>query len=107
VGPNLGSLNPMACRQCQEDRELRRSHVLPEFLYTALYDDKHQFVTVPLTDKERERSTKRAFASGFFVPNAKKRSEKESDTRASCYSIKRGFVRSNAAAPCMCPAWTT
>jgi hypothetical protein len=29
-----------ACRLCQQDRELRNSHIVPEFLYRELYNDK-------------------------------------------------------------------
>lgn len=33
----------MPCALCKCDRELRDSHVIPEFIYTPLYDDKHRF----------------------------------------------------------------
>jgi hypothetical protein len=32
----------MTCALCLEDSELRKSHVIPEFLYETLYDDKHR-----------------------------------------------------------------
>jgi hypothetical protein len=32
------------CRLCQSKEELRFSHILPEFLYKPLYDNKHRFV---------------------------------------------------------------
>jgi hypothetical protein len=38
----------MACRLCRSDRPLRNSHILPEFVYAAVYDEKHQFITLPL-----------------------------------------------------------
>lgn len=34
---------PEACRLCGEVRPLRKSHVLPEFVYRPLYDDHHRF----------------------------------------------------------------
>src|SRR4029077_8517844 len=34
------------CRLCGEPRELCRSHILPEFLYRPLYDDKHRYFVV-------------------------------------------------------------
>ena len=33
----------MPCALCHEPTELRRSHIIPEFLYESLYDDKHRF----------------------------------------------------------------
>lgn len=32
------------CRLCQSEGELRFSHILPEFLYKPLYDEKHRFI---------------------------------------------------------------
>ena len=34
------------CRLCGKDRELRNSHIIPEFLYEDLYNDKNQMVGV-------------------------------------------------------------
>lgn len=34
------------CRLCQKDRVLRNSHVVPEFLYSDLYNNKHQMMGV-------------------------------------------------------------
>lgn len=31
------------CAMCLQEAELRSSHIIPEFLYRALYDDKHRF----------------------------------------------------------------
>ena len=33
----------MPCKLCLEDRPLRQSHIVPEFLYRPLYDSKHRF----------------------------------------------------------------
>lgn len=33
----------MRCALCRQEHPLVRSHVIPEFLYRPLYDDKHQF----------------------------------------------------------------
>jgi len=34
---------PTVCALCKLPRELRNSHVISEFLYEAMYDDKHRF----------------------------------------------------------------
>ena len=31
------------CALCREERELRHSHIVPEFMYQPLYDEKHKF----------------------------------------------------------------
>jgi hypothetical protein len=36
----------MRCKLCQQERELRDSHAIPEFLYTALYDEEHKYYVV-------------------------------------------------------------
>ena len=33
----------MNCHLCNKDKDLRKSHILPEFVYKTLYDDKHKF----------------------------------------------------------------
>ena len=38
----------MRCALCLEDSELRRSHIIPEFLYESLYDDKHRLQVLSL-----------------------------------------------------------
>lgn len=34
------------CRLCQKDRVLRNSHIVPEFLYGELYNNKHQLMGI-------------------------------------------------------------
>jgi hypothetical protein len=34
------------CALCREERPLRKSHVIPEFMFRPLYDEKHQFWSV-------------------------------------------------------------
>ena len=33
----------ICCRLCKNERELKNSHIIPEFVYKPLYDDKHRF----------------------------------------------------------------
>jgi len=44
-GRSTGSLDriPMPCALCQQDGPLRNSHVIPEWVYEPLYDEKHRF----------------------------------------------------------------
>lgn len=43
----------MTCALCRKNAALRDSHIIPEFLYTALYDEKHRFHV--LSDQDRSR----------------------------------------------------
>ena len=42
------------CRLCGKPNELCRSHIIPEFMYDPLYDEKHRFFIVN-TDSDSER----------------------------------------------------
>lgn len=44
------------CALCLQDRGLQRSHVIPEFMYTPMYDDKHRFQVISTTNPAREHS---------------------------------------------------
>lgn len=43
------------CALCLELGELQRSHVIPEFLFRALYDDKHRFHVISTDEAERNK----------------------------------------------------
>lgn len=45
----------MPCALCHADAELCNSHILPEFLYRALYDDKHRFHQISAHPDARNR----------------------------------------------------
>lgn len=49
----------MPCALCFNDVPLRRSHIIPEFLYKTLYDDKHRFQVLSIIpDQESWREQK-------------------------------------------------
>lgn len=45
----------MACALCLADRPLRESHIIPEFMYQALYDDIHRFHVLSKEPQERNK----------------------------------------------------
>ncbi len=51
----------MICRLCQRDRELKRSHIIPEFVYQALYDSKHKFHVLSTQDKRPRPMEQKGF----------------------------------------------
>ena len=44
----------MNCNLCDADTDLRKSHIIPEFAYKTLYDDKHKFHVLSNSDKCRK-----------------------------------------------------
>ena len=45
----------MTCALCKQERELRRSHIIPEFLYTQIYDSIHRYLSVSTNPAHREQ----------------------------------------------------
>jgi len=48
----------MICRLCGQDKELANSHIIPEFMYRPLYDEKHKMITLstnPNKDKPLQK----------------------------------------------------
>lgn len=43
------------CKLCLKKSQLCKSHIIPEFVYTPLYDDKHRFFTVSSDPKKTEK----------------------------------------------------
>jgi hypothetical protein len=42
----------MNCKLCRKSRELKKSHIIPEFLYEAMYDDIHRFHVLSVVPNE-------------------------------------------------------
>lgn len=45
----------MNCALCLRPGELQRSHVIPEFLFRALYDEKHRFHVISTDEAEKNK----------------------------------------------------
>lgn len=45
----------MICRLCHKEAILENSHVIPEFMYSSLYDEKHRFQVLS-TEREEKNS---------------------------------------------------
>ncbi len=44
----------MLCALCKKDSQLQRSHVIPEFFFAPLYDEKHRFNLLTVVPGERD-----------------------------------------------------
>ncbi len=54
------------CRLCQLPKNLRQSHILPEFMYQNVYDqDPKRFYTLKLDLEEMDRSSSRIQQKGI------------------------------------------
>ena len=45
----------MQCALCLRERDLKRSHIIPEFLYESLYDDKHRLQILSVLPDEKNQ----------------------------------------------------
>lgn len=45
----------MTCALCLKDADLQQSHIIPEFLYDAMYDEKHRFNVLTVLPQGRNR----------------------------------------------------
>lgn len=45
----------MPCALCLENAELQNSHIVPEFLYGAMYDERHRFNVLTVIPDQRDR----------------------------------------------------
>ena len=52
----------MECRLCKKDNKLVKSHIIPDFLYTGLFDDKHFIAPLDLIEFKR----KKLLPNGFY-----------------------------------------
>ena len=76
----------MKCALCLEEKELKNSHIIPEFFYKPLYDDKHRFNVVPLTDEQKHRYEQKGIREPLLCEECEvKLSKYENHTRLIFY----------------------
>ena len=51
----------MPCALCQKSKTLRRSHIVPEFLYQGMYDQKHRFLGMSTTPAQMPQLYQKGF----------------------------------------------
>ncbi len=57
----MGEKHLGVCNLCQNERELCFSHIIPEFLYLPVYDEKNRAVTIPKGKSKYEQKGKREY----------------------------------------------
>jgi len=58
----------MKCRLCLEEADLCRSHVIPEFLYSELYDGEHRFVEMYDVTNGKVRMGQKGYRERLLCP---------------------------------------
>jgi hypothetical protein len=51
----------MTCKLCRSEADLQNSHVISEFQYEPLYDEKHRFHVISVNPEQKERFEQKGF----------------------------------------------
>jgi hypothetical protein len=43
------------CKLCHEEGDLKNSHIIPEFIYSSLYDEKHRFYEISADENKKNK----------------------------------------------------
>ena len=54
------------CRLCRKERELKNSHIISEFMFTPLYDDKHRITALSTDDQVPNRLIQKGIREYLF-----------------------------------------
>jgi hypothetical protein len=63
----------MICALCKQERVLQNSHVIPEFMYTPLYDDKHRFHVLSSKNPKRTRHEQKGLREKLLCKDCEER----------------------------------
>lgn len=69
----------MKCALCLSTSDLRNSHIIPEFQYKPIYDEKHRALVISSDPKERERFVQKGMREKLFCEQCEKRFSKWED----------------------------
>lgn len=63
----------MTCALCLKDAELRRSHIIPEFLYKSLYDEKHRLRVLSVIPHQPNRREQKGLRERLLCDTCEQR----------------------------------
>jgi hypothetical protein len=63
----------MICALCRCDKFLCQSHIIPEFLYGAMYDDKHRFHVVSAVPEQKDRMAQKGLREPLLCEDCETR----------------------------------
>ena len=70
------SSNTSICKLCLKHVDLRKSHILPEFLYKPMYDNKHRLFTYTSYDRGTERPEQKGFRESLLCQSCETKRSK-------------------------------
>ncbi|MDZ7723247.1 MAG: hypothetical protein U5R06_10690 [candidate division KSB1 bacterium] len=59
----------MQCKLCKKETKLCNSHIIPEFFFKPLYDEKHRINVVPLSENQRQRYEQKGIREYLLCKN--------------------------------------
>jgi hypothetical protein len=62
----------MTCALCKQEKVLQNSHVIPEFMYKHLYDDKHRFHVLSSKGPKHKRQEQKGFREKLLCKDCEK-----------------------------------
>lgn len=63
----------MACRLCKKEFPLKKSHIIPEFLYASMYDEKHRFHKISTSEGQRNRLVQKGLREYLLCGNCEQK----------------------------------
>lgn len=61
------------CALCLEDAPLRNSHIIPEFIYKSMYDEKNRFHVLSVIPEEKNRLEQKGLREKLLCDNCEQR----------------------------------
>ena len=66
----------MTCRLCREEAPLKKSHIIPEFLYASMYDEKHRFHELSTSESKKNRFAPKGVRETLLCDNCEQKLSK-------------------------------
>src|SRR5438046_2906705 len=63
----------MGCALCRRRREIRSSHIIPEFMYSSLYDGIHRFQVLSVDQAEPNRFAQKGLRQPLLCDDCEQR----------------------------------
>jgi hypothetical protein len=58
------------CKLCKQDKKLlKKSHIIPEFMYNGMFDEEHKIVLTPAVNKSRDSTNTHLRSTGEYESN--------------------------------------
>lgn len=64
------------CALCNQLGELRKSHIIPEFMFKPMYDEKHRFIVLSTDKKEPNKFNQKGLRERLLCPDCETRLSK-------------------------------